>query len=724
MAVRNIRQRRLAAALWALGVGGFAGARQEPAAQQSAADEPTLDAVTVTARKRAETERDVPGGMTVLDRDRLTTVSPTSSNPGLARSAPNVSVVEIGGQASNFSSIRGVGSFSALAPDDTSVVFYVDEAPLTVFGAPPSLLDVERVEVLRGPQGTLFGRNTQGGAVSVVSRQPTFRREFRVTGEAGSGGHGLGELIVNSPLVADRVAGRLALRYSRFGGDIPNAVLGGRDGAVTAAAVRGSLLFVPGERTFVTLGLTHDRNDDTLPRFVLRDAPGFPVSAVDPRTRVDRENNGINLKVRHEADALVLESITTHQRGDSLQRLDLTDGLLFSKVTGLPAAFFNAPGTDTASLTIGEGSLMQEFRLSSTEKSRIVWTAGVNFFRSTTDLTRSGRSTLPNFAFSNGNQDNHFKTTSSSVFGEITVPLAERLRGTLGLRMTKEKREASYAFQGAGLAGVVPAFSQQNQLDDDFATGRAALSYDWSKALITYASVARGYVGGGFPVISVNNPIGKAEPAFAPSTSRTYEMGFKSDLSGRLKVNGAIFLNDVKNGHLVVFDQPNLVFTVATLDYRSRGAELEATARLSERWTLLGGIGYTQAELGAVPPGSLTGARSGNRVPNVPRTTANIGVHYQQPGSAFGVSGTFAGRLAYQYVGSRANDVANSFTLRGYGLVNGRFGWEGRSFDVYAFAYNLLDKRYEASGQNFGPTAQSVFVGQGRIIGVGGTFKF
>lgn len=724
MAVQNIRRRRLAAALWALGIGGFMGAQQESAAQQPAASEPTLDAVTVTARKRAETERDVPGGMTVLDRDRLTTVSPTSSNPGLARSAPNVSVVEIGGQASNFSSIRGVGSFNALAPDDTSVVFYVDEAPLTVFGAPPSLLDVERVEVLRGPQGTLFGRNTQGGAISVVSRQPTFRRELRATAEAGSGGHGLGEVIVNSPLLADRVAGRLALRYSRFGGDIPNAVLGGRDGAVTAAAVRGSLLFVPGERTFVTLGLTHDRNDDTLPRFVLRDAPGFPVSAVDPRTRVDRENNGINLKVRHEADVLVFESITTHQRGDSLQQLDLTDGLLFSKVTGLPAAFFNAPGTDTARLAIGEGSLMQEFRLSSVEKSRIVWTAGVNFFRSTTDLTRSGRSTLPNFAFSNGNQDNHFKTTSSSLFGEITVPLAERLRGTLGLRMTREKREASYTFQGAGLSGVVPAFSQQNRLDDDFVTGRAALGYDWSKALTTYASVARGYVSGGFPVVSVNNPIGKAEPAFAASTSRTYEVGFKSDLSGRVKLNGAIFFNDVKNGHLVVFDQPNLVFTVATLDYRSRGAELEATARLSERWTLLGGIGYTQAELGAVPPGSLTGARSGNRVPNVPRTTANIGVHYHHPGSAFGASGTFSGRLAYQYVGSRANDVANSFTLRGYGLVNGRFGWEGKSFDLYAFAYNLFDKRYEASGQNFGPTAQSVFVGQGRIVGVGGTFKF
>lgn len=108
----------------------------------------------------------------------------------------------------------------------------------------------------------------------------------------------------------------------------------------------------------------------------------------------------------------------------------------------------------------------------------------------------------------------------------------------------------------------------------------------------------------------------------------------------------------------------------------------------------------------------------------MPQTTAKVGVQYRQPATVFGTSGAFSGRVAYQYVGSRANDLANTFFLREYGLVNAKLGWESKILDMYAFAYDLFDKRYESSGQNFGPMAQSAFVGQGRIVGLGGTIKF
>ncbi|MFV3517325.1 hypothetical protein ACNJD8_22195, partial [Mycobacterium tuberculosis] len=104
---------------------------------------------------------------------------------------------------------------------DTSVVFYADEMPLSVYSIAPNLFDTDRVEVLRGPQGTLFGRNTQGGAVNIVSRRPTFNRSFSLTGEVGSNGYDLGEFIANGPLIPETLAGRLAVRWNRFGGDIP-----------------------------------------------------------------------------------------------------------------------------------------------------------------------------------------------------------------------------------------------------------------------------------------------------------------------------------------------------------------------------------------------------------------------------------------------------------------------------------------------------------------------
>ena len=167
--------------------------------------------------------------MSVLEGPKLD-IAPNASNAGLARSAPNVNFVDVGGQASNLFSVRGVGSFAPISADDTSTVLYVNEAPLSVYGPAPSMLDVDRVEVLRGPQGTLFGRNTQAGAISIVTNVPTFDRLFSLRGEVGTQAFGLGEFIWNQPLVADRAAARVAMRYSTYGGDVPNIATGGKDG--------------------------------------------------------------------------------------------------------------------------------------------------------------------------------------------------------------------------------------------------------------------------------------------------------------------------------------------------------------------------------------------------------------------------------------------------------------------------------------------------------------
>lgn len=152
-----------------------AAAAASTAPQAGAAE---LPAVTVTARRREESAQDVPISMTVLNGEQLRAdAAPQAGNAGLARSAPNLAFTDTGGQNSNVFTIRGVGSFAPLSPDDTSVVMYANDVPRSVYGAPPTLLDVNRVEVLRGPQGTLFGRNTQGGAINVIANQPVFDRE-------------------------------------------------------------------------------------------------------------------------------------------------------------------------------------------------------------------------------------------------------------------------------------------------------------------------------------------------------------------------------------------------------------------------------------------------------------------------------------------------------------------------------------------------------------------
>jgi iron complex outermembrane recepter protein len=662
--------------------------------------------------------------MTVLEGGRLD-VAPTASNAGLARSAPNVSFVDLGGQSSNLFTIRGVGSFSPISADDTSTVLYVNEAPQSLYGPAPSMLDVDRVEVLRGPQGTLFGRNTQAGAISVVPKKPTYDLQFAATGEVGTSGFGLGEFVWNAPLVADRLAARVAMRYSDYAGDVPNIAAGGLDGSQQIWAGRGTLLFEPSGETSATLSLSYNRQQDTSPRFLLRNYDWFPTSAVNPRTDVDSDSLGVNLKVRHDFGPLLFESVTTYQNNYSRQIFDPADGLVFANLTGLPASLFNVPGADLADLGIGETIFTQELRLSAPADSAVSWTAGLNYFRSALSMDRSGQASIPAFATIRGFMANDFVTNSFSAFGEATVPIVDRLKATLGLRGTLETKTAAYAFNGAGQAGVVPYFNQNSSLSDNFLTGRGGLSYDWTDAFMTYLTISRGYVTAGFPTLSVNAPLGKPEAAFPASTSWTYEAGFKSEFAGRrVSLNGAFFFNDVKQGHLVVFNPPTASFTIAALDYQSYGAELEATARPLQALELFAGLGLTRAFLLNVPPNSATGALSGNTVPNVPGVTATIGARYQIPASLVGLDGDFVGHGAWQYVGARAADVANSFTLDAYSVVNLRVGWKGKAVELYSFAYNLFDQRYQTWGQGFGPTTPTVRVGQGQILGLGSTIRF
>ena len=695
-----------------------------------AGPQPTLElpAVTVTARKREESAQAVPISVTVLDRNAAATAaSSADENAGFARSTPNLSFADSGGQFGNLFVIRGVGSFAPLSSDDTSVVMYLNEVSRSVYGAPPTLLDIDRVEVLRGPQGTLFGRNTQGGAINVITNAPRFAREFSATAEAGTHGYALGEVVANAPL-SDTLAGRLAVRYSNLDGTVHNVAAGGRNGNARIGAARGSLLRLPGDNTTVTFSGFYDRRESDAPRFIWLQNPAFPQTAVTPAGNILWRDAGASLKVEHDFDKTRLTSLTSFQDSRSFQPFDLTDGLIYSAMTGRPQALFNVPYADYADIRFREKTAQQEFRLSSLGNAAFTWTGGLNAFRSqfTNDTWSVASPAAFNFQTQNGTQDNRIDTTSLSAFGEGTLALTDRLKVTLGLRYTHERKEADYQFTGNGNPAVVTVSQNNQSLTDSFVTGRTGLSYEWSPTVMTYATVSRGAVGAGYPVVQTNGPAtGKAEPPYPTSTSWTYEAGFKTMWLGRrLGLNGTVFFNDVENGHLIVFNPAQLFFGSASLDYQSKGFELEAVASLSPNLKLTAGVGYTDSELVNVSTGSSTGAKSGNRVPNMPKFNTSVGLQYDAPMSIGGADGRLKAGLTWQYVGKRAADVKESFELPGYGVVNARLGWQHGNWEIYGFASNLFDKQYLVAGQAWTPSVGSVRVGQPRVVGVGATVRF
>ncbi|MGY2169134.1 TonB-dependent receptor [Pseudomonas gingeri] len=702
------------------GLGGSSAMAEEP--PQATLE---LQSITVTARKREETEQQVPVSMSVITPEQARSIAPASSNADLARQVPNFNYMESGGQYSNSGNIRGVGSFSPLSADDTSIVFNVDEVPVSAYGVPPALLDIERVEVLRGPQGTLYGRNTQGGAINVVPNRPSFEHEGSVRVEGGSRGYTLGELISNEAL-SDNVAGRLAMRYSEQGGDIANRASGGKDGASQISALRGSLLFVPNDDTRALLTFSYNQNDDDAPRFILRSGR-TPDSGLNPRNDFSRESSAVNLRVTHDLDWAQLTSLSSIQYSTFRQRMDMVDSVLYSALTGLPQAAFNGD-TDRYRGTLRDIAYLQEFRLASLEDSYVQWVTGVNLWHSQFTAHTDGEAfTQPRFAVFSGQQKNDFSTDSYSLFGEATVPLTERLKATLGLRGTHEGKEASYRYSGGDL-GTVSQYRQNASMSDNFLTGRGSLSYDWSDSFMTYVSVGRGVVGADYSWNSSNIPFGRDEQSFEASKSWTYELGFKSLWwEDRLSVNGALFYNDVKDGHLYVYNGVN--YQPVTVDYDSAGAELEARLKLTERLSVNAGAGYTHAELKNVQASvtALTrGATSGNQVPNVPEYSANLGLDYRVPAEQWGVplSGELYGSVDYHYLDKRAADVANSFYLGSYDLTNARVGWQNKDYGVYLFGNNLFDRRYEAMGAYYSPTVQAVKIGTGRTVGVGLTANF
>ena len=680
-----------------------------------------LDPITVTARRRGEPESEVPLSLTVIEGDSLPTFS---IDPGadIARSTPNFNFVDFAEPGSAFGNIRGIGPLgSPLNSLDNTVGFSLNGVATSSFGFAPNLLDVERVEVLRGPQGTLFGRNALGGAVNVVTNPADGQREFRLTGEIGSDGFLLGEALAAGWLVPDLLAARGIVRYQDFDGDIPNRVVGGDEGATEIVAGRGTLRLTPSAGFQATLSAGLDRENRNDPRFLLAETADDPESGSDIQTGGDRNIIDSSLEVTRDFEGYSLTSVTGFQYIELNSISDDTDAFLFSVVNGVPPSFFNVPDQDFNRIDAQERILSQEVRLNSLENADIGWVLGFNYFRSDFDQERDLQSNI--FASLNGSDEIEIDSQTFAVFADASVPLPfwEAVTVSGGLRVAHDVQDYRVNFLTNGTPGIVPSFSEENDFSDTYATGRFAVSYEWAPDINTFASLARGYASGGFPRFPVNARLGNPEEIFRPSTVWTYEAGFRAGLlDSRLRVNGSVFFNDVSDGQLTAFDPTSFVFFFENQDYESYGFEIEARALVTSALEVNGALGFTQTELKNVDPEAGTGAVEGDRVPNSADLTATAGVQYRLPGDEFNLSGDFLANTTYQFVGAREADLANNFELDAYHLVDAQLGWENDYIRAYGFARNLFDERPQFFGAVFGTErTEGVIVGRGRIFGVG-----
>ena len=699
-------------------------ARAQELEQSAEADEGArLDVIIVTARRREERAQDVPYALTVLGADTLETrrVDDTFS---LFRQAPGLSLTSFDDGRFAYFQMRGIGPLSqAIGPDDGSVVTYVDGVPQPVFASEFAYLDLERIEVLRGPQGTHFGRNSQGGALNITTRAPSDNFEGRVRLEGGEQSFGLAETSISGPL-AGNVRARLSFRASTVDGFIDNiAPIGGDLGDRTSYSGRGVVVIEPeaDDGLRITLSGNVDHRISNPFYYVLR-SQAEPVVELDPENEVERTAWGASAKAEIPLGFADLTSITAVNGFNNDQVTDDTDGLIYGPLFGLPSSFF-LPPLSFSDWHEDETRFYQELRLSSFAENDIAWAAGLVYFHSDLEVELDNRS-----AFSpilNGDRDATQKIDSYAAYGEVTAPLfSPRLKGTAGLRYTRDEKTLDASFTGVGFPGSVEFFEEESDANFDLFTGRLALAFEATGNVNLYATVGRGAKSGGFPRFTLNGAFGVESPNYAKSTSWTYEAGVKTRLlDGRASFGLSGFYNDVEDEQLFVLDFIAFQFVPVNLDTRSFGVEAQGDIALSRNWSVSGGLAWTDGEMREGE--AFSGSAAGNLIPNVAELSTTMTVDYRSdPASWDGVEFAPFMTLTHQYMGERAADVAGSFDLDAYHNIDFRLGVAFGNIEVFAFVRNLLDEEQEINGVLYGPGVEGSSLGRPRIIGGGITGTF
>ncbi len=692
-------------------------------AQQAAAQEVELRALTiVTARRVDEDILDVPASVSSVELDDLTDNAPDAA-ANVARSIPNYSAIDIESPASNFASIRGVGNLIfPQNPFDTTVGYNVNGQPVSLSAGFQQLLDVDRVEVVRGPQNVLYGRGSQGGSVNYVTRQPDGRRDFRIRGEIGTDGTYLTDLIMGGTL-KEGVAGRLALRTAGQDGFVRNDLINQEMGENDIAAARGSLRIDLSDNTTLTASGFFEQDYRNAARGILRNGPGFPASGLDQEPWNDREIVMGSLELKHDFEAFDFAATATLQDIKTASGIDTQDSLVYAALTGLPRAFFNAPGTNFNNYVQDERAYSGEIRFTSKPEADIRWIAGASIYSSDFFQINTDSSTL--LPFINGTTQTKLELTTMSAFGEIGIPLADALILTPSLRVGTDdfKYISDFTFRDVPPPGFVASFSDSADRKEDWWAGGLTLDHKITADHLVYASVKRGHSAGGFPFFNFGQYFGQRQVAYPESTSVAYEAGFKGQfLDGRLYLAGSVFFNDVKDGHLFVFDPITNQSSIAPQDYQTTGFEIEARFSVTDSFTVFGGLGYTDTEL-LVAGENPQNALDGGRVPGTPDVSLNVGVEKTWDLAHAGLPGAVLTSADLQYVGDRAVDISNSFDLNSYVILNAQVGWSNDSVSVFAFGRNLTDEVPELSGLVLG-TVQSVYVGRGQVLGFGAEVRF
>jgi iron complex outermembrane receptor protein len=739
----------LAAGLWAGAVpaqvqlaaaNGNGGAAAAGAAPAASADGGSADGeaaalgaaeVVVTARHQVERAQDVPVALSVLSGSGLERTG-AYTIADLQQQTPSLTAYNSNPRNSSVA-IRGIGVSSASDGLDTSVGVYVDNVYLGRPGmALADLVDVDRVEVLRGPQGTLFGRNSSAGVVNITTRAPSF--DFGLYAEASGGNYNFNQerLAVAGPIVDGLLAFRVTGFNTHRDGTLPNFKTGAPGNSIGRSGGRAQLLFTPGSNLKIRLIGDYSQEDDTCCVSSTKLVLPASLSATTARTLQTLAALGHVPTPGRFTRNNAPQEMRTHQWGTSLQA-DWDLG--FATATAITAYrhwYFNPlQDSDNTPLDVIQvnvattryNQFSQEFRLAS-GPGRFNWQAGAYYFHQRlrdhyilnqfgydasafyTTYARLANPSAPAVTIAPGSQylddvDTH--TNSLAVFGQANFEITPRLIATGGIRYTHDKRVGLSETSTAGTPNPATSlpFHYDVSVRNNNVSWLGSLSWKATDNLLAYVSYSTGYKGAG---LNLNSAVTAGTPlVLEPEKVHAWEAGLKQQwFDNRLVLNVDIYRTSLSGLQAnIVPSNGNRSYLANVGDVRAKGVEADATWRVNPALTLTANGAYNSAKYSSYPnapcPVGVTGVcdLTGARVFQSPKWTANAiaDVHFE---TASGVRPYAIGRYAYRSSMFGTADDGPYSVIPGYGLAEFRVGaaFKQGKYDLSAWVENAFDKKY------------------------------
>lgn len=686
-----------------------------------------LEEVVVTARRAEETIQDAPIAVSAFSEAKIQDAGIERPEDFL-QMVSNVMFIDTAEAGDTQVIIRGVINTRDV---DQSFALLVDGVPQPNPNAlNRELVDIQQLEVVKGPVSPLYGRNALGGAIIINTKKPTDVFEAKVAAGFGNGKQRKSNAMISGPLIADQLYGRLSLSYSDWDGVFDNLFLGGTVDFHREQRARSRLIWEPLDNLSFDLVTEYSEVDSSAIAFNLQVPvlqPQFPrhidvndtsipfsnnVRSINPQRRVD-----VSLKTDWATDSGTFTTVLAYN--DNNNELGSDFIVDFSNPLLVPEAidefgvigYTSAPGS-IAYQKRNEDDLTVEVRYASPLEQPLRWSVGGSYVEQNREVFVALDLDNADGAIQNPhpgpqtvliNEWLETETEVWSVFAQLSYDVSDRLELSVAARYDDEERVST------NLNRVfVPLFNEFPGLAQTFEYDKfqPRLSFRWQALdhINIYGSYGQGYRAGGFNqpgtrqlVLAVDGlpATTNIQDAYEPEELQSFEIGLKSDwLDGRLRFNAAAFYTTADDTQIFEFTPVTSTRARLNIDETEmQGFELESTFRASSYLELFGSFGYTEAtiEAFAADPGIV-----GNDVLGVPEYTVNLGFQYQRPVNLGAAQVNWFTRLDAQRIGDTPWDINdNPGTVRDpLDLVNLRVGLRGERWSITGWARNLFDEEY------------------------------